>query len=73
VSGILLCLMLVYLLHETLSLPLWAGYLIVGTLVGLPGGIMAWRGYKQLQSFTPLPEQSAEAMKENLEWTTKPR
>lgn len=72
-SGILLCLAVVYLLHETLSLPLWACYLIVGALVGLPGGIMAWRGYKQFQSFSPLPEQSAEAMKENLEWTTKPR
>jgi len=73
-SGLLMCFGFVYLLNELVpSLHLWACYLIVGALIGLPGCLMAWSGWKQLRSFSPLPEQSAEAMKENLEWTTKPR
>jgi hypothetical protein len=52
--------------------PLWACFGIVGvvqTAVGV--GLVLW-GIRRLRSFNPVPEQSVEALKENLRWTTHP-
>jgi uncharacterized membrane protein YqjE len=74
-STILLCLTVVYLLHDPQvgNLPLWASYLIVTLGVGLPGAGLAFYGWKKFQSLDPLSDQSAQALKETLEWTTKPK
>jgi hypothetical protein len=72
-GSILLCLTLVYLLHELAALPMWASYLIVTAAVALPGGFLAYTGWKKFHSFNPLPDESAQALKETLEWTTKPK
>jgi len=74
-SSGLLCLTVVYLLEWLFApkLPLWACFLIVTGLVGIPGAILAYNARQQFRSVNVLPEQSAEALKENLEWTTKPR
>jgi len=55
------------------DLHLWGSYFIVGGLVCAVGAILGFFGWKQFQSFNPLPDESAEALKENLEWTTKPK
>lgn len=55
------------------TLPLWGDFLIVGVLVSIPGAILIFAGRQQLESINPLPEQTGEALKENLEWTTKPK
>jgi hypothetical protein len=52
------------------SLPLWACYGIVGGLLTALAGGMLWAGTKKFQSFNPLPEQSVQALKENLTWKT---
>jgi len=72
--GILLCLTVVYLLNWWFpTLPLWGDYLIVAALVCVPGAILTFTGMQQLQAVSPLPDQTAEALKENLEWTTNQR
>jgi hypothetical protein len=73
VGGILLCLVPVYLLHELAGWKLWASYALVGGVIAAIGGLLTVLGIQQLKSFNPLPEQTAEGLKENLEWQTKPR
>jgi len=70
----LLCLMLVHLLEYAFAphLPLWACYLIVGGVVFAFGAGLTAVGWKQFHSFNPLHSESVDAMKENLEWKTKP-
>jgi hypothetical protein len=72
---LLLCFMVVHLLNWAFPehLPLWACYLIVGGVLTLLGGVFAATGWSQFRASNILPEQSAEALKENLEWKTKPR
>jgi uncharacterized membrane protein YqjE len=52
------------------SLPLWACYGIAGLVFLALGGLLAWRGKKNFDSFNPLPDKTAEALKENVEWMT---
>jgi len=54
------------------DLPLWGAYGIVGLVLGVVGGALFFRAKHKLDTLTPLPEQSMEAMKENLQWKTKP-
>lgn len=70
--------MLVHLLHwltaprdtDPASLPLWGCYAIIGGLC--MGGAVALiqAGRKKFSSFNPLPEQTAQTMKENVQWIT---
>lgn len=74
VAVILLCLMLVYLLSWAVpTLPLWACFAIVGAVLAVVGGALVWAGVKKFQSFNPLPDQSVDALRENLQWKTNPR
>jgi uncharacterized membrane protein len=73
IGAVLLCQMLVYLLYTYTPLDLWACYLIIGVVITLLGGLMIYLGREKFQSFNPLPDESMAALKENLEWTTKPR
>lgn len=67
----LLSLMAVYLLHWAApDLPLWACFTIVGGTLSLLGGALLYAGKKRFDSFNPLPDQSLQAMKENLQWQT---
>lgn len=72
VGAILLCLMFVYLLHEVANWPLWVSFLTVGGVLTVIGGVMAFIGREQIKTVNPVPEQTAKALEENLEWKTKP-
>jgi uncharacterized membrane protein YqjE len=50
------------------DLTLWGSYCLVGTLIVAIGGGLAYSGYAKFKSFNPLPDQSLEALKENLKW-----
>ena len=75
---VLLLFTLVHLLHamtsppgtDPASLPLWACHGIV-TLVTLAiaGGLLG-AGVKKFHSFNPLPDQTVQTIKENVEWIT---
>jgi len=71
-GAIMLCVMCAYLLHEVGHLPLWGSFAIVGGVLVAVGGVLAYIGREQLKNFTPLPEKTAQALEENLEWKTKP-
>jgi len=71
-------LMVVYLLHwltappgaDQAGIPLWGCYGIV-TLVFLgSGAALMLAGKKKFDSFNPLPEQTAQTVKENVQWIT---
>lgn len=73
-----LALMLVHLLYwltgpaatDTAGLPLWACYAIVGVVLTGGGAALVWTGKKKFDSFNPLPDETAQSIKENLEWIT---
>jgi len=73
VGAILLCLTIVHLLHTYTALDLWACYGLVGVVIAVAGGLTIYLGREKFQSFNPLPDESMAALKENLEWTTRPR
>jgi uncharacterized membrane protein YdcZ (DUF606 family) len=72
VGVILLCLMLVHMLHELANLPLWESYAIVGGVLTVAGLVLGYLGREQLRTVHAVPEKTAKALEENLEWKTKP-
>lgn len=73
-GGMLLLFMLVYLLSWVIEgLPLWGSFGIVGGVLALAGGILFYQGREKLDKLNPLPEQSAQGLKENLQWQTNPK
>jgi uncharacterized membrane protein YqjE len=69
---------LVHLLHwlteppgtDLASLPLWGCHAIVALVFLIAGAGLCLLGRKMLASFHPLPEQTAQTLKENVEWIT---
>lgn len=80
VAGLLLVWMLVHLLHwltlpagsrlDDAMLPLWACFGIVGAALAVIGGLVIQSAVRKFQSFNLLPEQTAQTVKENVEWIT---
>jgi uncharacterized membrane protein YqjE len=75
VAGVfLLCLMLPLLLNWVFpELYLWASFGIVGVALAAVGGGVLYAGTRQLKSVNPLTGPTAEAVKENVQWTTNPK
>jgi len=70
----LLCFMAVYGLQAAVpSLPLWACFGIVGAVLAVGGGAAFYAGVQQFQEFNPLPDESAQALKENVQWISQAR
>ncbi len=73
-GGLLLCFMLVYLLNWAFpTLELWLCFLIVGGLLALLGATLVFAAVQRFRSFNPLPDQSLQGLKENLQWKTNLR
>jgi len=80
-GAIPLCLMLVHLLHwltsppqtDSAALPLWACHGIVGVVLLVIGGCLAIVAGRTWKSVRPLQNPAAEALKENVQWLTKPK
>ena len=70
VGAVLLCFMLVHLLNSIApdTLPLWACFGIVGGCVVLVGGIVAYAAAARFKTFNPLPDDSVQALQENVQW-----
>jgi hypothetical protein len=58
--------------RDAAALPLWGAMLLVGAVVGAVGALLALRGKAKLDAVHPL-EETARALKENLEWQTNPK
>jgi hypothetical protein len=69
----LLFFMLVFLLHEVAGLPLWGSFGLVGGGLLIAGGVLVLVGKQQFSAFNPLPDESAQALKENIQCLTDPQ
>jgi hypothetical protein len=65
--------MFVQILHEVAGLPQWGSYGIVAAVFLIGGAILVALGMHKFQTFTPLPTETAEALKENVQWIMKPK
>jgi len=71
-AGIVLCLTLAHLIvYLWPNLPMFAGYGIVGLLLGVVGGGLLYMGKHKFDEFNPLPDKSLQGIKENVQWNTK--
>jgi hypothetical protein len=67
-GGLLLLLMLVYLLHEEAGLKVWWSYGIVGGLALIIGLSLLLVAKARASEISLVPPQTAETMKENVQW-----
>jgi hypothetical protein len=73
-GGLLLSAALALLLHWLWpALPEWGAFAIVGGVLTAAGAAAYFNGREKLEHLNPLPENSVEAMKEDLQWKTNPR
>jgi hypothetical protein len=61
------------LLAWATGMPRWAWFLIVGAVIAAGGACLLYAGKKKFDSFNPLPDETAEALKENVQWIMKPK
>jgi protein-S-isoprenylcysteine O-methyltransferase Ste14 len=67
-GGLFLCLTVVALFHEVLGLPWWASFLIVGGVFAGLGAVLFYTGRNKAAQVNVVPPQTAETMKENVQW-----
>jgi hypothetical protein len=75
-GAIHLTVMLVFLLHwltapagtDPADIPLWGCFGIVSAVFLATGAALVWLGVKKFESFNPLPDKTAQTVKENVEW-----
>jgi hypothetical protein len=82
-GGFAFCLMLAHLIHylaipagyvrDPATIPLWVCHSIVAAVFLVVGGGLAYAGKKKFDSFNPLPDESAQVLKENIEWIANKR
>jgi hypothetical protein len=73
---VLVALMVVHLIHtlsspagtDPATLPLWGCYGIVAAVFLVVGAGLGFLGYQTLSKNNPLPDQTAQSVKENVEW-----
>ena len=68
IGALLLGHMLVYLVQTLTGLSLWVSYLIVGALFAIGGGLLLMQGIKRMKDVDPLPRETIESVKEDLQW-----
>jgi hypothetical protein len=67
-AGLILILFGVALGLVALGMAAWAAYLVVGIVVGVIGGLIAWQGMSGLKHADPVPHQTVETLKEDARW-----
>jgi len=68
VGGLLIVLTLAQALADLLNLPVWAGYGIVGVVLGIVGYVLLSSARTNMKQINPVPEKTVETLKENVEW-----
>jgi len=74
IGAIVTALALVHLLAWAFpTLEWWACYGIVGVAILILAAGLCYAGIAKFKSFNPLPDESARALKENVQWLTNPK
>jgi hypothetical protein len=75
VGVVLVAFMMVHLIHTLsgaspgdASIPLWGCFGIVAAVFLVVGAGLGFMGYQSMQKVNPLPDQTAQSVKENVEW-----
>jgi len=55
---------------DSASIPLWGCHAIVSAMLIAVGSVLVVGGRRQLKNIKPMESPAAEALKENVEWTT---
>jgi len=53
------------------GLPVWGGFGILAVVLIIGGLVLLLAGKRKFDSFNPLPNETAEALKENVQWIAK--
>jgi uncharacterized membrane protein YqjE len=72
VGAIFLLLMIVNVLVEVLGLSYWVSYLIVGGAMTVIGVLLLVTGSQRLKEVDPMPRETIESVKKDIEWLQKP-
>jgi len=67
-GGFFLLMTVVCVFHELLHLDWWASFLIVGGVLTMLGLVLFFTGRNKAAQVHVIPPQTAETMKENVEW-----
>jgi hypothetical protein len=68
-AAVLLCFMFVHLLHTYVAaIDLWGWFGIVGGLLAIGGGLLIAVGRAKATEIHAVPPQTAETLKENVQW-----
>jgi hypothetical protein len=68
IGALLLGHMLVYLVQTLTGLSLWVSYLIVGAIFAIGGGLLLMQGAKRMKDVDPVPRETIESVKEDIQW-----
>jgi hypothetical protein len=68
IGGLFLFIMLVHLLHQYASLPLWACYGLIGVILLAVGAALLVKAKSSLQNFNLMPRRTLRSMKEDAQW-----
>jgi len=68
IGALLLGHMLVYLVQTLTGLSLWVSYLIVGAVFAVGGGLILMQGIKRMKDVDPIPRETIETVKEDIQW-----
>ena len=68
IGALLLGHMLVYLVQTLTDLSLWVSYLIVGAIFAIGGGLLLMQGIKRMKDVDPVPRETIESVKEDIQW-----
>jgi len=73
-SVILLCFGVVHLLSWAVpAVPLGGWFAICGAVLAAAAGALFYAGRKKFESFNPLPDQSVQELRENVQWIMHPK
>jgi len=68
IGGLFLFIMLVHVLHQYASLPLWACYGLIGVILLAVGAALLIKAKQSLQNFNLMPRRTLRSMKEDAQW-----
>jgi hypothetical protein len=67
-GGLFLGMTVVCVLREVAGLPWWASFLIVGGALAVLGAVLFYTGRNKAAQVNVIPPQTAETLKENVQW-----